>query len=350
MTGGEGLLTKSRTCCSARGLSAKSIDVFVTYRCSLRCKHCFVGDRLDLRTDFPISLFAKLVEAARSWNTDEITFLGGEPTLYPHLTEAIELAATNGYQTRLVTNGHRSYARFLRAMAEKSLPAICFSLDGSSSQSHDTVRGHGTFSELIKNIEISTRRGAEIGGILSISTQNAHDVPATLRLCNELGFQYVNVHHVSNRGFASSDMVLPLLDWQKVCSEIDTIAPSLTTAIRLERTFVRGGNLLHCAVREQSNLMFLPDRRVYMCMMFIDIPGSHSFTWTENGLIPNKGANSEQQMAATVGLQGGCPAFSLVNPRLANEAAALGQAVACIYEKEELAHLALDCTSQALVK
>lgn len=326
---------------AARGsippLSVESIDIFVTYRCALRCKHCFMGGSLDHRTDFAFDLYAMLASAAHSWDTKEFTFLGGEPTLYPRLSEAIELAQQSGYRTRVVTNGHRSYSRFLRSHVGKPLPVVCFSMDGSSPETHDKIRGPGSFSMLVRNVEETHARGATVGGILSVARENAHDVARTLRLCDALGFEFLNVHYVTNRGFAQQSSVLSVDEWRRTCATIDALASSLAMNVRLERTFINTpGSHVTCAVRERSNLMFLPDQRVYMCMMFIDVPGSHSFLWTKEGLVSNPHLNSEQRLAQLSTATSGCPAIGLVNRGLAAQASANDLVVNCIYEKEQL--------------
>lgn len=318
---------------TAPPLSVPSVDVFLTYRCGLRCAHCFVGDNLATKTDFPFPLLERLMAAAHEWDTREITFLGGEPTLYPRLADALELARLSGYRTRLVTNGHRACARFLRDHRDGPLPDFSFSLDGASPATHDRIRGRGSFSALMESVAAARARGATIGGILSISRDNADDVPSTLRLCDELGFEHLTIHYVTNRGFARQESVLSVQEWRQVCSTIEAVAPTLQVRIRFERTFHTGMGALRCAVRDRNNLMFLPDGRVYMCMMFIDIPGSHSFTWTADGLVPNRSACSEQHVVATTD-ERGCPAIGLVNRGLRTDADRHGTVIGCMYDKE----------------
>ena len=67
-------------------------DLFLNGGGFLRCSHCFVGEDLNRKLDFEFSLFEKLLKTAKSWNTKEITFLGGEPTLYPRIVEAVNLS------------------------------------------------------------------------------------------------------------------------------------------------------------------------------------------------------------------------------------------------------------------
>jgi MoaA/NifB/PqqE/SkfB family radical SAM enzyme len=315
---------------------APSIDVFITYRCGLRCSHCFVGSRLDTNKDLEFSLFEKLVFNAHNWHTRDLTFLGGEPTLYPHLDKALQLAHAEGYKTRIVTNGHYSYSRFISSFTSATLPFVCFSIDGSTADIHDLVRGRGSLAVLLQNVELSRSLGYRLSGIIAISRQNAHDVEALLRLCDSLNFEYVNVHYVTNRGFATPAMVLSVDEWRNICATVKEVAHHLRTKIRLERTFYDSGTVaLDCALRTQSNLMLLPDGRMYGCMMFIDIPESHSYLFSHTGMLINASSQSEQRLVQQESSTG-CPAMRHVNEKIDRKASRRRLCIQCMYAEETL--------------
>lgn len=310
-----------------------SIDIYATYRCNLRCKHCFVGPRLELGTHFKLDLLRNLIKTAPSWGTNEVTFLGGEPSLYPHLVEVIGLCQDVGMKARIVTNGQKSFERFMDAFEGRELPHVCFSIDGSDRSVNDAIRGKGAFDKLIRAISIANSRGYQTSGIISISRANASDCELLLELCEQLGFEYVNVHYVTNRGYATADSVLSIEEWLALVQVITAKSQTLKLDVRVERTFVPNREFAGgCAVREQSNLMFFPDGRVYICAMFIDLPNAHSYTWTDQGLIPNHFGFSERRTCAQESPVH-CPAIARVNPGLAEEAQKRGLAVRCIYDK-----------------
>lgn len=316
--------------------NVSSIDVFITYRCGLRCSHCFVGENLNLKLDMDFDLFTKLVNTAHQWNTTELTFLGGEPTLYPQFLTALELAQQAGYNTRIVTNGQQSYSSFLENFTGTQRPFICFSIDGSCPQVHDGIRGQGSFHRLLDNIYRTKELGYRTAGIISVSRQNAHDIVRLLDLCDALTLEYVNIHYVTNRGFATADTVLSVEEWEKIYVEIAAASSRLHTELRIEKTFYNRDTVpLHCAVVEGRNLMFLPDGRVYMCMLFIDVPNSHSFTWTPEGLQRNRSAMSEQLLTSNKAACG-CPAMRHVNTAISQHATQENKVIQCIYQKERL--------------
>ncbi len=317
-------------------LTVSSIDLFVTYKCGLRCSHCFLGPLLDSKLDMPLHMAKSIVSMAHNWGTRQITFLGGEPTLYPHIIEALEFAMAEGFETRIVTNGQHGLTRILNKKWSSGQPFLAFSIDGASSEVHDSIRGKGTFDILVANIKKANQLGYRMGGILSIGRQNSEDYKDTLCLCSDLGFEYVNVHYITSRGFATQDSPLSIEDWDQVVSEIRILSPNISPVVRLENTYsLEPDQPFECAIRENDNLMVLPDSRVFRCMMFIDAPESHSFIWTKNGLRQNPLKTSEGCVAGCEST-GSCPAFEFVNPNLSRQAKQMGRSIQCIYRKEEI--------------
>lgn len=310
-----------------------SIDIYATYRCNLRCSHCFLGSKLDEATHFDFDLLQALIKVAPSWGTEEITFLGGEPSLYPNLNQAIQMVQERGMRARIVTNGQKSFEKFMDASEGPNLPHICFSIDGSNSDMHDAVRGRGAFDRLIHSVSTAHEKGYPTSGIISLARSNADDCERLLELSARLGFQYVNVHYVTNRGFATEESVLSIGEWLSVVRRIELKSESLELDVRVERTFTPQKEFSgSCAVREESNLMFFPDGRVFMCAMFIDVKDAHSYTWTHKGLVPNYSGASERKVCeAETPVH--CPAMALVNRAVRDQARERGMAVRCIYDK-----------------
>jgi MoaA/NifB/PqqE/SkfB family radical SAM enzyme len=314
--------------------SVRSIDVYVTFKCNLRCSHCFVGDNLQTNREFDWDLLTKLISQAPSWGAEEITFMGGEPTLFPRITEAMSLVAGAGMGVRIVTNGQSAFQRTLSGYPGTT--HVCFSLDGSSAARHDSIRGAGSFDRLLDSVAAARDLGLSTSGIVSLDRSNRDDCTGILRLCEQLGFQYVNVHYVTNRGFATEASVLEIGEWLAVVEEVEAVSRTIDLDIRIERTFAPRGEFVgHCAVRQESNLMFFPDGRVFRCAMFIDRPGAHSFLWTNRGLTPNA-ADTAETALCKADSPVHCPAMQFVNTRIHASAVNSGYSIRCIYDKSFL--------------
>lgn len=315
---------------------APSIDVYLTYRCNLRCGHCFVGNSLtNSDGHFPWPSLEKLIaECGPRWMAQQIVFLGGEPTLHPQLVRAIQFAHVQNLSTQFVTNGQRPLGGFLDSFDGDLKPKIGFSIDGSNPAVHDAIRGRGTFAKAIKSVERALDLGYRCHFVSSISRQNAHDVVGILKLADRLAVSYVNVHYVSARGFAPNSIVLTIDEWLDVGSQIASALPGLSTPIRWERTFYENGAQTPCQVRDRSSLLFFPDGRVFMCPMFIDVPDAHALLWSERGLESNVLLNEEDLCRKDT--SGHCPAMKFVNPAALQQANDRRITVGCIFDKQKL--------------
>jgi MoaA/NifB/PqqE/SkfB family radical SAM enzyme len=250
--------------------------------------------------------------------------------------QAIDLAHSSGLKTRVITNGQQGFSKFLKTYNGHVLPAIGFSIDGAVRETHERIRGLGTFERLINNVERSHGLGYRSHAIISVSRQNSEEITQILDVCEQLQFAYVNVHYVTSRGFAPSEIVLSVQEWRDVCRIIRNHSRKLSVEIRLEETFSPAGAAVgSCAVRDQRSLLFFPDGRVFMCPMFIDVPNAHSFTWSKEGLLNNTSTRSEQQICAS-DESVTCPAMQFVNPDIANGAASKQYVIRCIFDKSKI--------------
>lgn len=312
---------------------ASSIDIYLTYRCNLRCRHCFVGDRLNSALNFDPDLLDLLIDSCASWQTKEVTFLGGEPTLYPGVLPAIESVQQRGMRARIVTNGLAGLRRLISQWQYPSRPTVGFSIDGSNGHIHDAVRGKGAFSGMLGNIAVCKRLGFPLFGVASISRQNVADLAGILALSRQLELEYLNVHYVVAIGFADSHISLPPNEWQEACGRLREEAERLGIAVRVEELVRQDGDRSDpCAVRNDSNLMFLPDGRVFNCPLFMDLPNTHSYMWTREGLSPNTSGFSEKTICYTQESIT-CPAMPLIDPNLTPALMAGGFKLGCVLTK-----------------
>jgi MoaA/NifB/PqqE/SkfB family radical SAM enzyme len=306
-----------------------AIDIYVTYRCNMRCKHCFVGDLLDSAQDFPWPSLKELIEqAGEQWGTTELVYLGGEPTLYPHLSQAIEHSQRAGYRVRVVSNGGRSLRRLVQG--DLSEFSISVSLDASNSYGHDRIRNKGAFRNALEAIREARARGHAISAILSVGSHNLSDALDTLELLAALGVDSVSVHYVSNRGFADKTMPIGVSSWLEFRKRV--IERRLPVVVRFERTFQAGNEASRCAVRDNSMLMFFPDGRVFQCSLFLGLPNGHTYTWSGSELRDNHDFGQLYKAALRSNIH--CPAMRHLNPDLCELAAAENLEVGCIFDKE----------------
>ncbi len=115
------------------------LEFVITYLCTSKCKHCFVGDDRKkkypgfLASDLAVSIVEKL---GSEYDLDSVMTFGGEPMLFPDITFAIHGAAKKAgiAKRQIITNGFWSNDfDKIKDLAEKAVDSginsVSFSMD-----------------------------------------------------------------------------------------------------------------------------------------------------------------------------------------------------------------------------
>jgi len=187
----------------------KTLTIYLTGSCNLRCKHCSVGlDQYKVRQELPDRHILKILDRAAERGVRFVTFLGGEPATAPQDLERIcahahELGLALSFNTNLV-----ELARIEALLKYPSVKNIVVSLDGASAPVHDQIRGTHTFEKTTKNIaillaQIRTRDlDVAIDLTFALSKMNQCDSVAIVKLAVELGVNGLNINIVQPIGRA----------------------------------------------------------------------------------------------------------------------------------------------------
>ncbi len=265
----------------------KRLFLYLTYRCDLRCRHCYLKKKSQIR-DLDVSMASEILK----WFSPPLptlTMLGGEPTLYPKLQEIISCAKAHGYpHIKIETNGGPAFIRLLAETKLFGIDEVAFSVDGCNSYSHALTRGQGSFESLMQSLRAVQNLNMPYYAILSISNLNVEYAARTIHLCAKLGCSRVTVHYVTSRGDASPEIALTPDQWRHCRKEVGTAAREASIEVRWEETFGDScsedvGLPAHgaCVVPALENLMVMPTGTAYLCTMFLDRPDLAAFRWSD---------------------------------------------------------------------
>lgn len=137
------------------GINVKDLMFAVTFLCNCRCKHCYVGSEwLNSATSFSREEAIRIVDHFARDGLERLTFLGGEPLLYPYITDLVVL--TRDYdikEKRIATNGLDTGFLDLDRIKPNDLDHISFSFEGHIPELHEYIRGDGTFEKTLTTME-----------------------------------------------------------------------------------------------------------------------------------------------------------------------------------------------------
>ncbi|MBI4614813.1 MAG: radical SAM protein [Planctomycetes bacterium] len=171
---------------AARSARKPTVVIDVTGNCNLRCEHCWNVGYLgsELPKEEILALIGRIPGQAR------VHLLGGDPLLHPALPEIVRFAADRGHYTSLVTNGVALSCASVEGLLDSGLAEIGISLDGPDAQTHDAIRGAGSFDRGWAALERTSRaiQAGHPGTMLTVSaTAMQMNLPHLPRLVERLG-------------------------------------------------------------------------------------------------------------------------------------------------------------------
>lgn len=149
----------------------------ITRKCNLRCIHCYLAAG-EADKELTLSEIKALLRSARDTGGISIALGGGEPLIRKDCIEIIEYAAAEGLLISLGTNAtlvDKNLAKLLTKLPIK----IQVSLDGATKETHDRIRGKGSFDLAVRGIDNLISEGMKKDILIAFTPMkiNVHEVP-----------------------------------------------------------------------------------------------------------------------------------------------------------------------------
>lgn len=209
----------------------ETIIWLITARCNLSCSHCyaakFIGsEELDRETAL------RLVYSAAAAGVKHLGLSGGEVFMRPDALGILELAASLGMTTSVVSNGLPLKGETLQRLARYGT-YIFLSLDGATQETHERVRGKGMWERTLQAASRLKRAGVPFSTIMAVSKENASEVAEFIELTRELGAWGACIIPVMATGRATAEMTLSPAEMLQVLKEADRMASHLSFPVSL---------------------------------------------------------------------------------------------------------------------
>ncbi|MEM3243313.1 MAG: radical SAM protein [Conexivisphaerales archaeon] len=183
------------------GTSEFVATVYLTNRCNMRCAACYVSAGSG-RGELSIYQWKHIIRELDEAGARYVYFLGGEPTMSPHLPELIKFSSELGLSPSLSTNGLAGSSNIARKLAESGLEHVQVSLDSSNWMLNDELRGAGSFRMAIKAVREFRKLAIPINISTTVSDRNFNDVNGALMFAEEIGAGGMNFIAVQSFGNA----------------------------------------------------------------------------------------------------------------------------------------------------
>jgi len=172
--------------------------------CNLRCKHCYQNDYSlsDLPREQLLSIARIIDKTLEKWGKiGRISLTGGEPFIRKDLLiDLIEFfdKSSNCGQIGILTNGTLiDDAIAINLKAFNKLGEIQVSIDGASPESHDRIRGMGSFDNAISGIKILKNYGFYVSIMFTLHKLNKDEVLGVIDLAEQLGIDAITIERMT---------------------------------------------------------------------------------------------------------------------------------------------------------
>ncbi len=191
----------------------------ITNVCNNRCKHCYHEDYdkgSELSKDKLIKVAGEINDALEKWGfLGNAAITGGEPFTRRNdlfqLLEYIEEECPNLTKYDILTNGTLINDDDMGKLCRyKKLRRIQVSLEGSSKELHDSVRGVGDYEKVISAIKKLKSGGFTISVMTTLTRNNNNEIPKIIELLENLKVDYFALERFmpEGQGEAQKDWVL----------------------------------------------------------------------------------------------------------------------------------------------
>jgi MoaA/NifB/PqqE/SkfB family radical SAM enzyme len=182
-------LSDHRAKTSSESSPIQRAEILVTDRCNFKCPYC---RGMRIKGHMPDDLLYQILRCLKEQGTKNYRFSGGEPTVYPHIFTAVEIAAQTADHVALSTNGSNTryvYERLLNA----GVNDFSISLDACCASTGDMMSGiAGAWDRVVENIRWLSERTYVTVGIV-YTAENRSEVPETIELAKSLGVADIRV-------------------------------------------------------------------------------------------------------------------------------------------------------------
>jgi SynChlorMet cassette radical SAM/SPASM protein ScmE len=180
-----------------------TVVVALTGRCNLSCKYCFYADEMVALKDLPTKTWLIFFEECRDAGIMRLSLSGGEVFAREDLWELIEGIVRNKMRFNILTNGTLITQKVIEKLNQyrRRLDYIQVSVDGSRAETHDRIRGRGSFDKMMQGIGLLKKYQMPWVVRVTVNKLNIHDLKDTLKLLYEdLELKQFDVNEAFPRG------------------------------------------------------------------------------------------------------------------------------------------------------
>jgi MoaA/NifB/PqqE/SkfB family radical SAM enzyme len=223
----------------------------LTNRCNLRCQHCF-DERHAATGELPWAIIETVLRDAKGCGIDHLAFTGGEPTLHRQFGAIVRAVCAAGYFYSFVSNGV-TFPQLYPLLIESRphFRGVTFSLDGAREETHDRLRGRGSYRGVMRAASLCVVRQLPFTLNMVVTAHNRPEVAEMVDLAARLGSAGVRFGWLMpTPDTAQRGLDLPPLERCAVEAEIRRLRQDAPLAVGMAPGYYSASPFFPCAPLE----------------------------------------------------------------------------------------------------
>ncbi|MBI3894343.1 MAG: radical SAM protein [Acidobacteria bacterium] len=162
----------------------------LTWKCNLKCKHCYVGNNMLLAPPLAFDEWVCIIQELKNLNVPRIAFLGGEPILFKYFFDLSQVARDQGFKILTSTNGTQIDRQTARSIKQAGYTEVDVSLDGGLPSTHEALRGYGTFRKTLQGIRFLLEESLSVKTATVLHKSNFREVLEIAKIAEQMGVEH----------------------------------------------------------------------------------------------------------------------------------------------------------------
>ncbi len=182
----------------------ESLIWILTPECNLKCKHCYTS-RFN-RVLYPKETYIKILDEIFELKIPSVGFTGGEPLLFPYISDLLEHSSGKVGKITIATNGTLLNKRWVELLRTIENLHLYISLDGLK-KSHEKLRGDGTFQKALKGGKLVSEKGIPLHVMMAINKWNYTESGEVIKISADIGAESFSIIPVMPSGRAKENIL-----------------------------------------------------------------------------------------------------------------------------------------------
>lgn len=220
----------------------------LTFRCNLKCVHCYVAEDLD-KEELTFSEITDILDQIHREGCLWLSFTGGEPLMRSDFLEIYRYAKRKGFLISILTNGTLMTPEIVEHLSQEPPFSIELTLNGVTQKTYESIsQVPGSFRKAMEAIKMILDKKLPLKIKTKATSLNYHELGKIKHFIESLGIE-----------FKLNAMLYPRLDGS---SEPCSFRLSPEQIISLDGLFQDNGE---CQGKDLEEENFIPSDNLFRC-------------------------------------------------------------------------------------